>query len=101
MSPVLLPPAQGADGVLGLVTGVVLVLSPKHVQEAVHDRHALVEALCRQLGEVAPRGSSFTRVPPQHLKGEGKGQQARGGGSFFCASVMNGTDLAAESSLCE
>lgn len=62
---------------LGLVTGIVLVLSTNHVQEAVHDSHTLVEALCWQLGEVAPRGSSFTRVPPQYLNGEGKFQQGK------------------------
>lgn len=83
---------------LGLVPGIVLVLSPEHVQETVHDSHALVEALRWQLGEVAPRGSSFTRVPPQDLNGEGKGQQGR---YSFCWLVMGGTYLTAERSLCE
>lgn len=88
MSPVLLLPAKGADSMLGLVTSIVLVLSPKHVQKTVHDSHALVEALCWQLGEVAPRGTSFTMVPPQYLNGEGKGQQRR---YFFSSLVMKGT----------
>lgn len=59
---------------LGLVAGVVLVLSSRHIEEAVHDSHTLVEALCWQLGEVAPGGSSFTRVSPQYLDPEVKGQ---------------------------
>lgn len=59
----------------GLVASVVLVLSSGHVQEAIHDGHALVKALSRKLGQVAPGGSSFTRVPPQHLNGKVKGQQ--------------------------
>lgn len=67
-------PAEGAHGVLGLVAGVVLVLSPSHVQETVHHSHTLVEALRRQLGEMAPGGSSITRVPPQHLDTGVKGQ---------------------------
>lgn len=74
MVPPVLLPAEGADGVLGLIAGVVLILSSGHVQEAVHHSHALVEALRRQLGEVAPGGSSFTRVSPQHLDGEVRGQ---------------------------
>lgn len=67
---------------LGLVAGIVLVLSSEHVQETVHDGHALVEALCGQLGQVSPRGSSFTRVPPQYLNGESKGH-TRGKESFL------------------
>lgn len=63
---------------LGLVAGIVLVLSPEHVQETVHDGHALVEALGGQLGQVSPRGSSFTRVPPQYLNGESKGHTKGG-----------------------
>lgn len=87
-------PAEGADGMLGLVTGIVLVLSSEHVQEAVHDSHALVEALRWQLGEVAPRGSSFPRVPPQHLDGRGQRSaretplavKGRGGGRAHLAA---------------
>ena len=67
-------PAEGADGVFGLVSGVILVLSSRHVQEAVQHSHTLVETLGRQLGEVAPGGSSVTGVPPQHLNGRVKGQ---------------------------
>lgn len=67
-------PADGVDGMLGLVAGVVLVLSSGNVQEAVHHSHTLVEALSRQLAQVTPGGSSFTRVPPHHLDTEVKGQ---------------------------
>lgn len=70
----LLPPAEGADGVFRLVSGVVLVLSSRHIQKTIHHSHALVEALCWQLGEVTPGGSSVTRVPPQHLNAKVKGQ---------------------------
>lgn len=55
---------------LGLVAGVVLVLSSHHVQEAVHHGHALVEALSRQLDQVAPAGPSLTRVSPQNLRAQ-------------------------------
>lgn len=60
-------PVEGADGVFGLVPGVVLVLSSSHVQEAIHHSHTLVEALRWQLGQVAPGGTTVTRVPPQNL----------------------------------
>lgn len=52
----------------GLVTGVVLILSSGHIQEAVHYCHTLVEALRWQLREVTPGGSALTRVPPQNLE---------------------------------
>ena len=71
--PVVLP-AEGADSVLGLVAGVILVLSSCHVQEAVHHSHTLIEALRWQLGKVTPGGSSITRVSPHHLYTGVKGQ---------------------------
>ena len=87
---------------LGLVAGVVLVLSSSHVQEAVHHGHTLVEALGRQLGQVTPGGSSVTRVPPQHLSPEVKGQRGVTSLELLLANRdTQSTDLAAESSLSE
>lgn len=65
---------------LGLVAGVVLILSSGHIQEAVHHGHTLVEALRRQLDEMTPGGPSFARVPPQNLVTEVKCQREL----FFC-----------------
>lgn len=59
---------------LGLVAGVVLVLSSDHVQEAVHHGDTLVEALGWQLDQVTPASPSFTGVPPQHLNREVQSQ---------------------------
>lgn len=102
---VVLPvlPAEGADGVLGLVASIVLVLPSSHVQEAIHHSHTLVEALRRQLGEVAPGGSCVSRVSPQHLGTEVKGQRRMSmcfsGGE--CTRRTQSPDLAAERSLGE
>lgn len=59
---------------LGLVAGVILVLSSDHVQEAVHHGHTLVEALGRQLDQMTPASPSFTGVPPQNLHTEVQSQ---------------------------
>lgn len=61
---------------LGLVAGVVLVLATRHVQEAIHDRHTLVEAFGRQLRKVTPGRASLAGLPPEHLD-NGRGQRSR------------------------
>lgn len=92
---------------LGLVAGVVLVLSSDHVQEAVHHGHTLVEALGRQLDQVTPASPSFTGVPPQNLHTQVQSQLSDVYLCFIHLSVLlrlekkKGLHLTAQSSLGE
>lgn len=47
-------PAQGANSVLGLVPGIVLVFTTCNVDKSIHHHHTLVKTFCWHLHQLVP-----------------------------------------------